>query len=116
MSIELKITRKKLARPKVNFENATDLEAVVLAKLGMGRAYIQAQTQLTSCQIGYRLTKGKNAEGLPKGIGYSTAYRSGQGAIAREVLGHFVPTVRKEAKATLPKLFVHPTPEVAKAA
>lgn len=103
---------KKLTRHKVNYEDVNDLESVVLAKLGFGHKYIRQQTSLTPCQVTYRLTKAKNAEGLPKGIGYSTAYRLGQSEYAEAVMRAVVPVARRETEKSLPKLFVHPTPKV----
>ena len=38
---------KKIARHLVNFEDATDLEAVVLAQLGQSTAHIMEQTNLS---------------------------------------------------------------------
>ena len=103
---------KKIARHVVNFENATDLETVVLAKLGLSGKYIAEQTGLSPSQITYRLSKGKGLEGYSKGHTYRGEWRNGTGTLVRDAITMMVPHLRKEAKATLPKLVQHPTPEV----
>jgi hypothetical protein len=103
---------KRLARPKVNFENQDDLEVVVLAKLGMSNAYIAEQTNLNDGQISYRLTKAKKLQGYHKGHTYRSEWRNGTGDLVRAVLTSVVPSIREEAKAVLPGMIHHPTPEV----
>jgi len=103
---------KKLARHLVNFESATDLEAVVLARLGLSTNFIKEQTGLSGGQISYRLRKGKDLEGYGKGHTYRSEWRNGTGHLVRDAITMMVPVLRKEAKATLPKLVQHPTPEV----
>jgi hypothetical protein len=60
------------------------------------------------------LTKAKTLEGLPKGHGYRSQWRDGTSDLAREVMTRMVPQLRREVRASLPKLLQHPTPETVK--
>ena len=105
---------KKIARHRIDFEDAADLEAVVLAKLGFGNACIQQHAALSDGQIQYRLNKAKHLEGLPHGEGYRRQWREGKSPLARDVMEFMVPSVRKEMGKVLPALITHPTPETVK--
>jgi len=107
-------TYKKLAKHVVNFESVADLEAVVLAKLGMSTAAICERTALTKHQVTYRLSKGKGLEGYGKGHTYRSEWRDGSGSLAQGIMQAMLPQLRKETKAVLPKLVQHPTPETTK--
>ncbi len=108
--------KAQFARHKITFEDAQDIEAIALAQLGFSNKYIQSCTPLTECQITYRLTKGKLAEGLPKGQGYRTQFRNGTSSMARQVIEYMLPGIRRNVRKELPKHFVKPTAEVVKKA
>ena len=101
----------KTQRHVVNFSDPNDLEAVTLAKLGQSSKAIRYATDLTPCQISYRLTKAKLADGLPRGKGYITAYRDGTSDTAKTVMRTFLERIRHETTRTLPPKFVVASPK-----
>lgn len=108
--------KAQFARHKITFEDSQDIEAVALAQLGFSNKFIQSCTPLTEHQINYRLTKGKTAEGLPKGQGYRSQFRNGTSAMARSIMEEMLPGIRRNVRKELPKHFVKPTAEVVKKA
>jgi len=107
---------KKRTHPhRITFLDPTDLEVVVLAKLGRSTVYIQSVTGLTHSQIHHRLAKAKNGEGYQKGHTYRSEWRDGTGALARQIENRFLPQTRTETAKKLQGLFEHPTPGAVKA-
>lgn len=88
---------------RISYGSHDVVEAVTLAQLGRSTKFISAETGLTACQITYRLTRAKRADGLPHGVGYRTAWRDGTSAIARRVDRLVGATLRRRNKSVLPK-------------
>jgi len=105
------VKRQGLVRKLVTFESEADIEAVALAQLGLTNKVIEEATGLSNHQINYRLFKAKSAEGYDIGHTYRSEWRNGTGEAVRSVMSSLVPVLKKDVKATLPKLFKHPTPE-----
>lgn len=95
-------------RHKITFTDPSDVTVVVLAQLGRSTAYIMEQTGLSECQIAYRLQKAKTAEGYDKGHTYRSEWRNGTGAAARMIETTYVPSLSRQVKGKLPKLFAPP--------
>jgi hypothetical protein len=106
----------RLARHKITFEDAEDIEAIALAQMGFSNKFIKQSVSLSECQINYRLTKGKKAEGYEKGVGYRSMWRNGTSRLAQDMITTTLPGIRRKVGRDLPKHFVHPTPEVVKKA
>lgn len=106
----------KLARHKITFEDAQDIEVVALAQLGFSTKFIMSCTPLSEHQISYRLNKGKVAQGYEKGHTYRSEWRNGTGKVAQSMMATLLPGLRKNVSKDLPKFFVKPTAEVVKKA
>jgi len=100
--------RKIKTRHKIKFSDPTvlEVEAVVLARLGQSTDAIQRETGLTPCQIQYRLTKAKTAEGYKRGVSYRTKWRDGTSPEVKLVRNILLPGMRKEVCQTLAPVFV----------
>jgi len=88
----MKTPRKSIH--KIKFTDVRDIECVVLAQLGWSTAAILAEVDLTKCQIAYRLTKAKNADGYEKGHTYRSEWRNGTSRVARAVMSQWLSPLR----------------------
>lgn len=95
----------KTQRHRVNFLDENDVEAVALAQLGQSTAAIRRSTGLTACQVTYRLTKAKTADGLPRGTGYRRQWQEGMSPLAEKVRRIMLGGLRRDALRRLPPKF-----------
>jgi hypothetical protein len=102
----------KSKRIKWTFERTEQLEMIALAQLGLGNEAIREETGLSNGEITYGLHKAKALEGYDSGHTYRSEWRRGTGKVVRQVMKTLAPSLRRDAKATLPPLIVHPTPEI----
>lgn len=86
------------------YESESQIEAVALAECGLSLAAIADVTGISKGRLSYGLTRAKNLDGLPKGVGYITQYRSGRSELARMVVEQYLPHLKKEASSVLPRL------------
>lgn len=82
------------------------IEAVALAQCGLSLSVIASATDIQKGSLTYGLGLCKRADGLPKGLGYITQYRSGQSELAKSVIETALLDLKREARATLPQLLV----------
>lgn len=90
---------KTKSKRRIIWRGSEIIEVILQAKFGRSTRAIQRETGLTPCQITYRLTKAKNEEGLPRGVGYRVAWRDGTSREAKLVDRMFAGRVRKEVRA-----------------
>jgi hypothetical protein len=106
----------------VNFTDMNDLEAVVLAQLGMSNTVIAINcpglishgAKNPHGRITYRLKKAAALFGLQKGQGFRSMWRNGTSPIAQDVMKGLVPKLRKQTKGFLIEQIIHPPVEAAK--
>jgi hypothetical protein len=96
----------------VTYENIQELNCVIMAQLGIGTEAICEETGLSPSQVTYRISKAQHLEGYEKRHTYRSEWRRGTGHAVRSALRNAGPSMRQDAKLTLPKLISHPTPEV----
>jgi hypothetical protein len=96
----------KTQRHRITFESTLESTVVSLGMLGRSTEQICLVTGLTPCQVAYRLTKAKNAMGLPSGVGFRSSWRDGSSSVAKQVQSLVFSKLQKKVQRELPPKFV----------
>lgn len=108
----MKKQKNKTTNHLITFTDGKDLEALVMAQLGLGNQLINEATGLSRGQITYRLSKAKKAE--QKDNGYRVAWRTGKSQVMWQVLRDYRGVIAQEIERNVVPKIVHPELKFAK--